>query len=186
MNNLYVAWVVRSEWWTGVAILGYPRMEPAPFGGGQRGLRPTPRHYLGFTCGLAAAEAGTSETGRKPSHKERQRRQRVSTDSFCVFVFLGEVSADPLLLLPEFGGSLSCPSFRVLARRKPNHTNRQTTTRPAAWQPTTKAPAPTPTTGARREKRETLRSVVADVPRNRRARAALAHPGALALWRQAM
>ena len=95
---------------------------------------------------------------------------------FLCFCFLGEVSSDPLLLLPEFGGSPSCPSFRVLARRNPHHTNRQTTTRPAAWQPTTKAPAPTPTTGARREKRETLGCAVAGLPRSRRARATLAHP----------
>jgi hypothetical protein len=32
-----------------------------------------------------------------------------------VFLFFGEVSADPLLLLPEFGGSVSHACFRVLA-----------------------------------------------------------------------
>jgi hypothetical protein len=89
---------------------------------------------------------------------------------FCSF---GRVSADPLLLLPEFGGSLSFPSFRVLARRDPRYTNRQTSTRPATRYLATKATAATPTTAARKEERETLGSAIVGVPRSRRAGAAV-------------
>src|ERR1035441_9951792 len=52
----------------------------------------TPTHGEQARPGGAAGEASTQG--------ERQRRQLASTDSFCVFLFLGEGCGDPLLLLP--------------------------------------------------------------------------------------
>src|ERR1035437_3172614 len=43
------------------------------------------------------ARLGTEDAS---TQGERQRRQRASTGSFCVFLFLGEGCGDPLLLLP--------------------------------------------------------------------------------------
>src|ERR1019366_7210117 len=72
----------------------------------------TPTHGEQARPGGAAGEASTQG--------ERQRRQLASTDSFCVFLFLGEGCGDPLLLLPasQFGGRGSAPSARERLQRR--------------------------------------------------------------------
>src|ERR1035437_4405835 len=66
--------------------------EAARSDGGGIPAAATPTHGEQARPGGAAGEASTQG--------ERQRRQRASTDSFCVFLFLGEGCGDPLLLLP--------------------------------------------------------------------------------------
>src|ERR1035437_2811534 len=74
------------------------------------------RHFSEFSSGAARGRlrripaAATSPHGEQArpggaageasTQGERQRRQRASTGSFCVFLFLGEGCGDPLLLLP--------------------------------------------------------------------------------------
>src|ERR1035437_1438763 len=67
------------------------------------------RHFSEFSSGAARGDCG--EYRQQQHHHtessqaaDRQRRQRVSTESICVFLFFGEGCEDPLLLLPGCGG----------------------------------------------------------------------------------
>ena len=101
------------------------------------------QYYLHFVAPIHHLDTHSLSFRSQPQRK-RQRRQQVSTDTFCVFPFWGRVRR-PVVLLPgwvavlfscvgEVGGTNCC-------------TKRAARAQPAARQPTTKGRAAPPATG---------------------------------------